>query len=207
LIVVFNPFSTLFQPSPVQHVNGWLEGGATVSKKLGVAVIAARPAYRALVQHVPDISNIYFVDELGPFSARVLLDFPTTWSFDKLDSLNSVERARTLVVVQSPPGPYSDVVASYHVSGVVCAGDDEALISGIYAAAAALRTYSWRSGLTYMELRVTRLLLQGLDTGAVAQKLRVTTKTINAHVSNALSKLGYESRSQFVAALLAHHTA
>lgn len=178
-----------------------------VAKRLGVAVIAARPAYRALIQHVPEISNIYFVDELGPFSARVLLDFPTTWAFGKLDELNSVERARTLVVVQSANGPYTDVVASYHVSGVVCAGDDDALISGIYAAAAAMRTYSWRSGLTYMELRVTRLLIQGLDTATVAERLRVTPKTINAHVSNAITKLGYESRSQFIAALLASYAA
>ncbi|SRR5690554_4084387 len=178
-----------------------------MARKLGVAVIAAHSAYRALVRHVPEISDIYFVDELGPFSARVLLDFPTTWSFARLDELNSIERARTLVVVQSGAGPYSDVVASYHVSGVVSAGDDAALVSGIYAAAAAMRTYSWQSGLTYMELRVTRLLLQGLDTASAASKLRVTTKTINAHVSNALSKLGYESRAQYIAALLAYHSA
>lgn len=184
-----------------------LERRAEVTRKLGVAVIAARPAFKALIQHVAESSNIYFVDELAPFSARVLLDFPTTWSFSRLDALNSVERARTLVVVQSSAGAYSDVIASYHVSGVVSAGDDDALVSGIYAAAAAMRTYTWRSGLTYMELRVTRLLLQGLDTTSVAEKLRVTTKTVNAHVSNALSKLGYESRAQFVAALLAHHAA
>lgn len=178
-----------------------------MGQKLGVLVDAARPTYRAILQHVPDVSDIYFVDEPSPHAARVLLDFPTTWSFSKLDELNSIERARTIVVIQGQSGPYSDVVASYHVSGVVTAGEDEPLISGIYAAAAALRTYSWRSGLTYMELRVTRLLLQGLDTRAAANRLRVTTKTINAHISNALSKLGYSSRSQYIAALLAYHVA
>lgn len=183
------------------------EGDVEMGQKLEVVVLAARPAYRAIVEHVTQLSDIQFVDEPSPHSARVLLDFPTTWTFDKLDQLNSVERARTVVVVQSQAGPYSDVVGSYHVSGVVAAGDDESLISGIYAAAAALRTYTWRSGLTYMELRVTRLLLQGLDTRAAASRLRVTTKTINAHISNALSKLGYSSRSQYIAALLAYHAA
>ncbi len=178
-----------------------------MGQKLDVVLHAARPAYRALIQHVAQLSDIQFVDESSPHAARVLLDFPATWSFAELDQLNSVERARTVVVVQSQSGPYSDVIGSYHVSGVVVAGDDESLISGIYAAAAALRTYSWRSGLTYMELRVTRLLLQGLDTSAAAKRLRVTTKTINAHISNALSKLGYSSRSQYIAALLAHHSA
>jgi len=181
--------------------------GLAMRQKLEVVVLAARPAYRAIVEHVSQVSDIRFVDETSPHAARVLLDFPTTWTFAKLDQLNSVERARTVVVVQSQSGPYSDVVGSYHVSGVVAAGDDESLISGIYAAAAALRTYTWRSGLTYMELRVTRLLLQGLDTREAATRLRVTTKTINAHISNALSKLGYSSRSQYIAALLAYHAA
>lgn len=178
-----------------------------MGQKLGVAVLTAQPAFQAIVQHVPQVSDIYFVDEGGPQAVRVILDFPTTWSFMRLDQLNSVERARTVVVVQSRSNPYADVVGSFHVSSVVTVGDDEALISGIYAAAASLRTYTWRSGLTYMELRVTRLLLQGYDTYAAANKLRVTPKTVNAHVSNALSKLGYRSRAQFIAALLAQTSA
>ena len=44
-------------------------------------------------------------------------------------------------------------------------------------------------------------------TREAATRLRVTTKTINAHISNALSKLGYSSRSQYIAALLAYHAA
>lgn len=51
------------------------------------------------------------------------------------------------------------------------------------------------------------MLLQGLDTSSVATKLKVTPKTVNAHVSNALSKLGFESRAQYIAALLAYHAA
>src|SRR5690554_5721789 len=78
-IVAFNPFSTPLQPLPLKML--MQSRRRTMGRKLGVALIAARPAFKAIVQHVPGISDIYFVDELGPFSARVLLDFPTTWSF------------------------------------------------------------------------------------------------------------------------------
>jgi len=36
----------------------------------------------------------------------------------------------------------------------------------------------------------------------LADRLRITSKTVNAHVSNILNKLGHESRSQYIAALL-----
>jgi DNA-binding CsgD family transcriptional regulator len=72
------------------------------------------------------------------------------------------------------------------VSGVVCSTDEPALLSGVYAAATAQRTYQWRSGLTYMELRVTRALLRGLDTRGIATSLSISAKTVNAHVSNIL---------------------
>lgn len=97
---------------------------------------------------------------------------------------------------------YLDCIASYHVAGVVTSTDEPAILSGVYAAASAQKTYQWKSGLTYMELRVTRSLLQGLDTRTVARQLSISAKTVNAHVSNVLGKLGYESRAQLVAHLL-----
>lgn len=53
-----------------------------------------------------------------------------------------------------------------------------------------------------MELRVTRLLLAGMGTEDVATRLRVSGKTVNAHISNVLVKLGYENRAQYIAAIL-----
>jgi DNA-binding NarL/FixJ family response regulator len=88
------------------------------------------------------------------------------------------------------------------VSGVVCSTDEPALLSGVYAAATAQKTYQWRSGLTYMELRVTRALLRGLDTRGIATSLSISTKTVNAHISNILCKSGAENRAQYVAQLL-----
>ena len=87
---------------------------------------------------------------------------------------------------------------------MVEATDEKSLLSAVYAASDAQRIYQYQSGLTYMELRVTRLLLLGDDTRQLARKLHISHKTGNAHVSNILCKLGYESRAQYLAALLGH---
>lgn len=174
-------------------------------KESGIKIISADESFSSLVRPVleqVDTSASHWSE--GNF-AHVLLDFPLTWAIGQLAAMNSVERARTVVATQGTHPAYRDMLASFHVSSVVSNTDASGLITGIYAAASALKTYQWKSGLTYMELRVTRLLVQGYDTGAAATELKVTQKTINAHVSNILTKLGYDTRAQYVAALVGHH--
>ncbi|MBX3139394.1 MAG: helix-turn-helix transcriptional regulator [Trueperaceae bacterium] len=176
------------------------------SKPPSVNIIAADESYHRLVQEALDQVTAS-PPRWQAAAAQLVLDFPLTWAMTRMTDMNSVERAKTVVVTQGSHPAYLDMLASHHVSGVVEVGDMRMLVAGIYAAASSLKTYQWRSGLTYMELRVTRLLLQGLDTAASADHLRVAQKTVNAHVSNILSKLGLESRTQYLAALVAHHPA
>jgi len=116
--------------------------------------------------------------------------------------MDSIERAKTLVITQATHPAYLDCIASFHVSGVALATDEHAILAGFYAAAASQRTYQYRSTLTYMELRVVRLLLTGSGTNDIAASLGISFKTVNAHVSNVLAKLGCDSRTQLVIALL-----
>jgi DNA-binding NarL/FixJ family response regulator len=55
--------------------------------------------------------------------------------------------------------------------------------------------------LTPSEMEVLRLLAQGLDNAAIAQRLVVAKRTVQNHVSNIYGKLGVASRTE--AALLA----
>jgi len=55
--------------------------------------------------------------------------------------------------------------------------------------------------LTPCEIEVLRLLAQGLDNAAIAQRLVVTKRTVQNHVSNIYGKLGVASRTE--AALMA----
>jgi DNA-binding CsgD family transcriptional regulator len=170
--------------------------------KIGSRISASHPTYERLVDDA--LRRAKLLDDDGPatYLAHVILDFPLTWALARLDELDSVLRARTVVATQATHPVYLDCLASYHVSGVVNSIDEPALLSGVYAAATAQRTYQWRSGMTYMELRVTRALLRGLDTKEVAHLLSISTKTVNAHVSNILGKAAAETRAQYVAQLL-----
>ncbi|MDT3682437.1 MAG: helix-turn-helix transcriptional regulator [Truepera sp.] len=170
-----------------------------------INVIAADLSYHRLIQHALEHIEASASEQPGPYSAHLLLDFPMAWAIGRLTEMNSLDRAKTLIVTQGTHDAYRDLLASFHISGVVGTSDLRAIVAGIYAAASSLKTYQWKSGLTYMELRVTRLLLQGLDTSSAAETLRVSQKTINAHVSNILNKLGIESRAQYIAALLGHN--
>jgi DNA-binding CsgD family transcriptional regulator len=170
--------------------------------QVGVTVDASHATYEKIIEEVLESAGLLTADGPLQYLARVILDFPLTWAIQRLERSDSIMRARTLVATQATHPVYLDCLASYHVAGVVTSTDEPAILSGVYAAATAQKTYQWRSGLTYMELRVTRLLLQGFDTRAAAAALSISSKTINAHVSNILCKLGYENRAQYVAHLL-----
>jgi DNA-binding CsgD family transcriptional regulator len=170
--------------------------------KVATDIDASHPNYERLIEDVLRRADLIGDRGPAPYLAHVILDYPLTWAIRRLEGLDSVLRARTLVATQATHPAYLDCIGSYHVSGVVCSTDEPALLSGVYAAATAQRTYQWRSGLTYMELRVTRALLRGLDTRGIAASLSISTKTVNAHVSNILCKSGAENRAQYVAQLL-----
>lgn len=175
------------------------------ARRVGFTLKAAHETFTQLVRDVLLRSGLGPSGPDNPGGAELILDYPLTWAFTQLDKLNSVEKARTLVVTQGGHPAYHDCLASYHVSGVVLTTDETALLSGVYAAAASQRSYQWKSGLTYMELRVARLLLKGYDTRSCARELSISFKTVNAHISNILGKLGLNNRAQFVAVLLGQH--
>lgn len=173
-----------------------------MTKEPAIRITTADPAFSVLVKPAVERVDTEADSWNSGTYAHILLDFPLTWAVRRLKMMNSLERARTVVATQAAHPAYHDMLASFHVSAVARTRDVNALITGIYAAASALKAYQWRSGLTYMELRVTRLLVLGYDTSSAAASLRVTQKTVNAHVSNILTKLGYETRAQYVAALI-----
>ncbi len=52
------------------------------------------------------------------------------------------------------------------------------------------------SPLTPREMEILQLLADGLDNSAIAQKLVITKRTVQNHISNIYSKLGVESRTE-----------
>ncbi|RIK44547.1 MAG: hypothetical protein DCC55_01935 [Chloroflexi bacterium] len=64
---------------------------------------------------------------------------------------------------------------------------------------------TYPAGLTAREVEVLRLLVQGLTYAQIADKLVVSRRTINAHVSSIYSKLGVNSRAAATRFAADHH--
>ena len=150
-----------------------------MSMESGIKIVTADAGFSSLVQPVVEKIDTSAENWTNGNYAHVLLDFPLTWAIGQLTRMNSVERARTVVATQATHVAYKDMLAAFHVSSVVDAHDANGLITGIYAAASAMKVYQWKSGLTYMELRVTRLLVQGYDTASAAESLRACAGSIS----------------------------
>jgi PAS domain S-box-containing protein len=60
------------------------------------------------------------------------------------------------------------------------------------------------TALSRRELEVLRLMTEGLDTGAVAERLHVSRATVRNHAQNIFAKLGVHSRLQAVAYAIRH---
>ena len=58
--------------------------------------------------------------------------------------------------------------------------------------------------LTPAELRVLRLLAEGRDNAAIADKLVVTKRTVQNHISNLYGKLGVTSRTEAMLYAIQH---
>lgn len=190
---------------PARHdPEGWRKDGRIemAKKKYGAQVQVSHPIYEKLIEGALRRAKLLTNDGPATYLAHVLMDYPLTWALARLDHMDSALRARTVVATQANHPAYLDCLASFHVSGVVTSTDEPALLSAIYAAATSQRTYQWASGLTYMELRVARALLTGGDTRKVASELSISTKTVNAHVSNILCKCSLESRAQLISHFL-----
>ena len=59
-----------------------------------------------------------------------------------------------------------------------------------------------KSFLTIREKEIFELLVQNLDTEEIADKLKISSKTVRNHISNVIQKLGVKGRSQAIIELI-----
>ena len=59
--------------------------------------------------------------------------------------------------------------------------------------------------LTIRERQIFELLIQNNDTGEIATKLNISSKTVRNHISNVIQKLGVKGRSQAILELIKMH--
>jgi DNA-binding NarL/FixJ family response regulator len=74
-----------------------------------------------------------------------------------------------------------------------------ALLAALEAENAPVPPATQRGGLTAREVEVLRLISQGLNNQAIADRLFISEHTVHRHVANTLTKLNVSSRSAAVA--------
>jgi hypothetical protein len=91
--------------------------------KVGTRITASHPSYERLIEEALRRAKLLDDDGPTPYLAHVILDYPLTWALARLEELDSILRARTLVATQATHPVCLDCLASYHVSRTPSIGD------------------------------------------------------------------------------------
>jgi DNA-binding NarL/FixJ family response regulator len=164
-------------------------------------------AIQEAVKHVLTQAGFTVTDRECSGAVFVVLDNPLLWAFEALEQMKREQLTYAVVSTVGSHPAYLDCLASYKPSGVFVSTDGRSALAAIYAASAGSTSYQMMSGLTRTELRIVRLLLKGLDSEAIARHAHIKRDTVNTHISNILSKLGYGDRTQLVAKVLGYRPA
>jgi DNA-binding NarL/FixJ family response regulator len=167
-------------------------------------VRASHESIREVVKYAVTQAGFRVADEYRPEVVQVLLDNPLLWAFEVLERIPKERLVYTVVSTVGSHPVYLDCLASYKPSGVFISTDGRSALAAIYAASVGSTSYQMASGLTKTELRIVRLLLKGRDPEAIACHAHIKRDTVNTHISNILSKLGYGDRTQLVAKVLGY---
>lgn len=149
--------------------------------------------------------------------AYLLLAAKPIQAIASLENTGFLQRKRTSVCIpQSATAGdlLGDMIASYHVCAVRQVPKPDSLTTdhavranvmlALSAALTGTRTYQWQSNLTYMELRIARLLTQEKDTNDIATMLSISAGTVRSHISNMCAKLGLDGNRELRSYLVAY---
>jgi len=114
------------------------------------------------------------------------------------DQASAQARAAQAVLESCGAGPYARQAASLR-RRIAARGSRGQPGAGDGAGRTAL------SALTRREHQVASLVSQGLTNRRIAQRLHVTDKTVEMHLSNIFAKLGVSSRTETAAAVIRAH--
>lgn len=180
------------------------DGGREPAERLGVGLMASHATYRRVAERWLRGIGVQpqGATRALPAEAVVLVDLPPCWALEKLAGWDSVRRARTVVLTPLSHPAYHDCVGGHHVCAVLDMRDLIGLRKAVLASLLPTRLFTYRTALSPMQLGVATQLLLGGETRAIAGVFGISSRTVNAHVSALLEKLGYGSRSQFIACVL-----
>jgi DNA-binding NarL/FixJ family response regulator len=145
-----------------------------------------RPDLVLLDLKLPGMDGIAVLAELSAAGHRVLV----------LTSATDPARARQAVRAGAAGVLYKDIDPDALVRAIRAVHDGHLLLAPEAAAAVAAGESRMRDSLTSREREVLELIAEGKSNREIARSLRVSEKTVKAHVSSVLAKLGVQDRTQ-----------
>jgi DNA-binding NarL/FixJ family response regulator len=179
-------------------------GVASTGRQAVELTATARPEVLILDIRMPDMDGLEALSEVKnrglPASVIMLTSFDTPEFLAQAVARGAAGFLSKSADVKGIPEAVRAVAAG---EAIVDRQLLQAALDTSTRAAAEERGYSRRSAndLTEQELRVLRLVAEGLDNSAIAAALGVSRNTVKTHVHNIFSKLGVSDRTQ--AAILA----
>lgn len=180
-----------------------------------VLVVDDDPHFRAYVRGVLEESGYRVVDAENGFAAlaSVRASRPAAVLLDvNLPRLSGYEVCRSLREEHGPDLPLIFVSGERtesfdRVAGLTIGADDylakpfaaDELLARLRRLLRRAPTVAAHSTLTRREHEVLWLLAEGLDQGAIAERLVISPKTVGTHIERVLAKLGAHSRAEAVA--------
>ena len=171
-------------------------------------------ALRLVAQHRPDVLvlDVNLPDLNGLEVTRRLRDRGTTTAVLILTIYDDSQTVFGLLESGATSYVLKDEALETLVSAVRAAARGENWLSPAVARQVVRRAVGEELGppeppplpLTPREIEVLRLLAQGLDNEAIAQRLVVTKRTVQNHVSNIYGKLGVTSRAEAMLYAIRH---
>jgi DNA-binding NarL/FixJ family response regulator len=135
---------------------------------------------------LPGMDGVAVLSELKAGGHRVLV----------LTSATDPARARQAVRAGAAGVLYKDIDPDALVRAIRAVHDGHLLLAPEAAAAVAEGESRLRDPLTSREREVLGLIAEGKSNREIARSLRVSEKTVKAHVSSVLAKLGVQDRTQ-----------
>ena len=180
-----------------------------------VLVVDDDPHFRGYVRGVLEESGYRVVDAEDGFAAlaSVRASRPAAVLLDvDMPRLSGYEVCRSLREEHGPDLPVMFVSGERtesfdRVAGLTIGADDylakpfaaDELLARLRNLLRRARAAASHSTLTRRELEVLRLLADGLDQRAIAERLVISPKTVGTHIERVLAKLGAHSRAEAVA--------
>ena len=180
------------------------ESDMTVVGEAGTAEAAfelveqTKPTVLILDIRLPNMSGLEAARLLRSRHPSLSILLLTGYDFDQYVRAAALARIQVYLLKDSPQEALIDAVCEVARGGTVLSPDVASKVIENLAEASESGRPKRISELTVREIEILEMLYQGMRNAAIGDRLEISTRTVEAHVGNVISKLGAQNRTEAV---------